>query len=441
MLQTIHRAPLAVLLAATLLTPAWGQERAEPPKRPIAITNGRVAGHDGPVTVVVAGGKVRAITASDRLPPGLQVIDADGGRVVPGRIDAFASIGSPFPLGRALDGFDPYDPRAVEDALASGVTAVLLNPRRTTGPCGVATLIKLRPGVAPEELVVVEDSALCTSIGLGADGPVGRAAHAVALRKALEEARTYRDAWLDYDEALEEYTKELAKEPKDEGKAKGKAKAKAKGKKAAKEEAKKEEEAGPKKPQRPPTDRTKALWQRVVDRELPLRVEAHRVSDIANLLRLQEEFGFRLILEGATAAHRFADVLAARKIPVILGPLLHSTRTGERFPPDFRDDNAAILTAAGVTVAIGSDSWEATPTFPFNAALAASATRGAALTAEQVDRAITAAPAEILGVADRMGRVAVGFDADLVVLEPARLGAEPPAVVLVDGQIAYRRTP
>lgn len=179
----------------------------------------------------------------------------------------------------------------------------------------------------------------------------------------------------------------------------------------------------------------------MVDRELPLRVEAHRVSDIANLLRLQEEFGFRLILEGATAAHRFADVLAARKIPVILGPLLHSTRTGERFPPDFRDDNAAILTAAGVTVAIGSDSWEATPTFPFNAALAASATRGAALTAEQVDRAITAAPAEILGVADRMGRVAVGFDADLVVLEPARLGAEPPAVVLVDGQIAYRRTP
>jgi len=465
MLHPGHSAPLAVLLTATLLVPCAAQERAEPPAKPpsppVAIVDARVAGHEGPVTVLVAGGKVRAIAprGQARAPRGVVVIEAGGGRLVPGRIDAFASVGSPHPLGRALDGFDPFDQRAIQGALASGVTAVALNPRRSTGSCGLATVIKLRPGATLGELVVVEESALCSSIGLGAGGPVARAEHAVALRKSLEEAAAYRDAWLDYEEALEEYVAELAKQPEGEGEAakggegkpkqgkakrgrrppgkEGEEKASGEAEKKGEDEAKK----GPKKPARPPVDRAKALWQRVLDRELPLRAEAHRVEDIANLLKLQDEFGFRLILEGATSAHRLAEALAAREVPVILGPLLPGVVGDASFPPDHRPGNAAVLRAAGVTVAIGSDSWEATPTLPFNAALAASAGAGAGLTPDQVDEALTSAPARILGVAERMGRVAVGFDADLVVLAPAGLGAERPSVVLVDGQVVYRREP
>lgn len=454
--------PLASSLAALLLIagPARGQEQAKPsePAPPLAVINARVAGHARPVTIQVSGGKIRSIGPSRGAPraPNLLVIDAEGARVVPGRIDAFASLGNPDALGRAIDAFDRYDTRTIEQALAAGVTAALLNPRRSVGVCGVASLIKLRPGVAVRDLIVVEEAAVCSSLGLGAEGPAARAEHAVALRKQLEGARTYRDAWLDYDDALAEYVKELEESAKkDEGKEKGKGayvedadafaprprgRRRPTPRRPAAKDAKKGDakQDGPKKPKRPPVDRTKALLVRVLERELPLRIEAHRVEDIANALELQREFGFRLILEGATEAHRLAEVLAEREVPVVFGPLLRSTLGGGFYPPEYRPDTPALLREAGVTVAIGSDTWEAIPTLPANAA-AACAGPGKTLDPAEVEATLTTGAAEVCGVSDRLGRIAVGYDADLVVLEELGLGAERAKVVVVDGVIAFQR--
>src|SRR5690606_32995781 len=96
--MTRRSIPLASTLAAlTLLAgAARGQEEAQPSAKPasppLAVINARVAGHAQPVTIQVSGGKIRSIAASRGAPrlPNVVVIDAQGARVVPGRIDAFA---------------------------------------------------------------------------------------------------------------------------------------------------------------------------------------------------------------------------------------------------------------------------------------------------------------------------------------------------------------
>ncbi len=75
----------------------------------------------------------------------------------------------------------------------------------------------------------------------------------------------------------------------------------------------------------------------------------HRHDDIATAIRLSEEFGYRLVVNHGTEAHKIADVLAEKQIPVIFGPLLTS-----RSKVELRDraiGNLALIAAAGVKVA------------------------------------------------------------------------------------------
>ena len=176
---------------------------------------------------------------------------------------------------------------------------------------------------------------------------------------------------------------------------------------------------------------------RVLARELPLRVEAHKAADIVCLLELQQEFGFDLILEGATEGYMLAEVLAEREIPVVLGPLSHSTLTGSSFPLRHTPANAALLHAAGVTVLFGTDWWASTPFLQLSASQAA----GAGLDPAVVEDALTHGAAKMLGLGERLGRVAVGYDADLVVYRPGPLGDEQVRAVFIEGEIVYRRKP
>ena len=86
----------------------------------------------------------------------------------------------------------------------------------------------------------------------------------------------------------------------------------------------------------------------------------HRHDDIATALRLADEFGYRLVINHGTEAHKIADVLAERDIPVIFGPMFTS-----RSKVELRDRaiaNLATLAAAGVRVAITTDH----PVVPIN---------------------------------------------------------------------------
>jgi imidazolonepropionase-like amidohydrolase len=429
---------VAALAGALLLAPAQAQDAPPAEAPPLAIVNARVAGTPGPVTILISKGKIRAVAGRARPLPGMQALDVRGARVVPGRIDPWTSVGSPHPNGRASDGYDVFDEAAERALLRGGVTTVVLTPFRSPSMSGLATAIKVKPGVPLGERTLVEEVALCASLGLGSVGPTKRAGQVDGLRRTFLAARAYRDSFEAYEEKLKEYVEALEKAGAGGKGAKGKPKGApkkppAKPKPGAKPDPKKKD-SGPKKPKRPRKNAAKELVLKVLSRELPLRVEAHRLADLISLLELQEQFGFELILEGATEAHRIADVLAEREVPVVIGQVLGSRFTTAKFPLQATPANAALLAAAGVEVVIGSDSAAGSPRLADNAAAAASA----GLDQAAAHEAITHGVARMLGLGDRLGKVAVGYEADLVVLREGPLGLEVPALVVVDGAVLHR---
>ncbi|MGO1259075.1 MAG: amidohydrolase family protein, partial [Brachybacterium sp.] len=151
---------------------------------------------------------------------------------------------------------------------------------------------------------------------------------------------------------------------------------------------------------------------RVLEREIPWRQHSHRADDIATALRLAEEFGYELVLDHGTESYLIADRIAAAGVPVLYGPLIVSRSKVEvrnRTP-----QAPGILTAAGVKVSIITDH----PVVPIEFLIdqAALAVKHGMASADAL-RAITLNPAEVLGIADRLGSLAPGKDADLVLWE------------------------
>jgi len=462
----VRQTLLAPLLGALLAAPAFAGGDA-------LIVNARVAGEPEPVAILVVDGEVRRVGGPARGPIGTPRIDAAGGLVTPGRIDAWAGVDGASPLGRAVDAFDPFDGEAIREALAHGVTAVCLVPdARARALVGTAAVVKLKPDVAAVgSLVVAGDAAVCAGLGPAGASPLERVERWGELEQALAKAGRYRDAWLQYEEDLAEYVESLPAETADVdsgdrtdggsegedggdgdgGAGEGEGDGKGKGKGDGAGEGEGGEDDGPKKPERPKTDRTLALLARVLDRELPLRVRAERAEDLLNAVALQEAHGVRLVLEGATEAHLAAADLAARDVAVVLGPALRDGAPGahprevepgesaegrdlgwsERAPLRHLAANAAALERAGVAPALGTGRLARSRFAAINAGLYASA----GLSRAAAEAGVTTRAAEVLGLGDRLGRLAPGYDADLVIHADAE--GRRPQVVLVDGELVW----
>jgi imidazolonepropionase-like amidohydrolase len=157
------------------------------------------------------------------------------------------------------------------------------------------------------------------------------------------------------------------------------------------------------------TDLVSEALGKVLDREIPWRQHCHRADDIATALRLADEFGYRLVLDHGTESYLLADLLAEKQIPVLYGPMIVS-----RSKVEVRDRSLrapGILDRAGVEVSIITDH----PVVPIEYLI----TQAALAVREGMDRdaalrAVTINPARVLGVDDRVGSLAVGKDADLV---------------------------
>jgi imidazolonepropionase-like amidohydrolase len=149
---------------------------------------------------------------------------------------------------------------------------------------------------------------------------------------------------------------------------------------------------------------------KVLLHEIPWRQHCHRADDIATALRMAEEFGYDLVIDHGTEAHLLADVLAAKGIPVIIGPLFTSRSKVELRNRSLA--NPGRLAKAGVTIAITTDH----PVVPINFLVhqAAFAVREG-LDADTAIEALTINPARIVGIDDRLGSLEVGKDGDLVV--------------------------
>ena len=360
----------------------------------IAITGGLVVPIEGdPIdggTVLLADGKIAAVTDPGSKPaPGADIVDATGKWVLPGFIDAHAHLGvheegegwagsdtnemtGPVQAHvRALDAINPAD-EGFRDAIAGGVLAVNVNPG-SGNPIGGQTVAIRCWGRTVDDMVLREPAGLKSALGENPkrvygerkETPATRLGTAAVLRSAFVEAANY----------------------------------------LAKQEDHSSERS-------PVTDRDLKLEAlgRVLRREIPWRQHCHRADDIATAMRIAAEFGYDLVIDHGTEAHLLADKIAAVGIPVVIGPLLTSRSKVELRNRSLA--NPGRLAAAGVTIAITTDH----PVVPVHF-LIHQATLAVKEGLDPVTalRAVTINPARIIGVDDRLGSLAPGKDADVVI--------------------------
>ncbi|WP_434615150.1 amidohydrolase [Arthrobacter sp. A5] len=352
-------------------------------RKPLAVTNAHVVPIDGEPfegTVVITGGRISALGPKVKIPAGAEVLDAEGAWLLPGFIDAHVHLGM-HPEGevgstsdvnemtdpnmaavRAIDAVDPFDP-GFDDALAGGITSVNINPGSGNPIGGLAVALHTH-GRYIEEMVLRSPSGLKSALGENPKTVYGDKKQTPSTR--LGTAMVIRKAFID----AQNYMAKADKNARD-----------------------------------PQLD---ALAM-VLRREIPWRQHCHRADDIATALRLADEFGYELVLDHGTEAHVLADVLAERGIPVLIGPLFTTKSKVELRGRSLA--NPGKLAAAGVEISIITDH----PVVPVNflvhqctLAVKEGLDRQTAL------RAITINPAKVLGLADRIGSLTQGKDADLV---------------------------
>jgi imidazolonepropionase-like amidohydrolase len=362
----------------------------------VAIVGGRVEPISGaPLdsgTILVAGGKITAVGPDLDIPDDATVIDAGGGWVLPGFIEAHGHVGvheeaegwagsdsneltEPVTAQvRALDAINPAD-LGFRDAISGGVLAVNVNPG-SGNPIGGQTAALKCWGRTVDEMLLKAPAGMKSALGENPkrvygerkQSPSTRLGTAAVIRAALVDAANYL-AKLDAEQ----------RKPEDE---------------------------------RKHVDRDLKLEAlgRVLRKEIPWRQHCHRADDIATALRLADEFGYDLVIDHGTEAHLLADILAAKDIPVIIGPLFTS-----RSKVELRNrslDNPGKLASAGVTIAITTDH----PVVPINfLAHQAALSVKHGLDRESALRALTINPARIVGVDERLGSIEPGKDADLVI--------------------------
>lgn len=356
-------------------------------------------------TVIVENGTIKEVGAGLKPPARATVVDAKGLQIFPGFIEPHTSLGlSEIDLVQVMrdedEGTDPVAPqlRAMDAyyteselipvARLHGLTAAFAAPGEGDVFAGVGAVVHLDGGT-PDQVLVRDGAALVVNLGetpkerFGArnQSPATRMGTAAVVRDAFTKARDYRAKWADYEAKRKERG------------AKGTASGKGK-------------DEGP--PSPPDRDLKMEALQPALSGTMPVFVRAHRVDDILTAVRLAEEFKLKLVISHGTEAYKVADLLAARKIPVVVGPITVQPERIETLGAIY--DNAARLSRAGVTIAIQTGESLNARMLPYEASLAVAY----GLPWEQAIRALTVNPAEIFGVADRIGSLRPGLDADLI---------------------------
>lgn len=338
--------------------------------------------------ILLADGKIAAIGGGLTAPADAAVFDADGLEVYPGFVDAHTHIGlDGYGIGyegcdynemndiwtpqlRAIDGINPRDP-SLADARRAGVTCVCTGPG-SANVLGGTFLAMKTVGDRVDKMVVRDPVAMKCAFG---ENPKRcyrdkcdstRMSTAAFLRGALMQAR-------DYGARKQAANGDITKMP-------------------------------------AYNQKLEALLP-VLAREIPLKAHAHQANDIFTALRIAREFNLRLTLEHVTEGHLIVDELAGeRDVPMAVGPSL-------TFASKFELQNKswstpAVLTAAGCHVSIITDSSVIPQQYlPLCAGMAIKA----GMDPFDALKAITLNPAEHIGVADRVGSLEVGKDADLVI--------------------------
>jgi imidazolonepropionase-like amidohydrolase len=355
------------------------------------ITNGTIEGG----TVLIDRGKIAAVGRDIPVPEGAKVVDAKGKWVMPGLVDAHSHISlwgdpqlwanedindctSPVTAQlRGRDALNPQDP-AIPVVVGAGVTAVYTGPGSGNIIGGTGMVVKLR-GRTAEEMIIPGSEGMKMALGenpkrVYGEGkkqfPSTRMGNAAAMREALIEAQTYAE-------------------------------------KIARAEAEAKEKGEPVKlPER--NLKLEALG-RVLRREMKARIHAHRADDIMTAIRISEEFGLDYVIEHCTEGYLIADLLAAKGACATVGPLLMEHHKHELWKVS--QANPGLLAKAGVKVAIQADAALGTKWLPVHVGIA----MRYGMEEQHAFESVTIAAAEVLGVADRIGSLEPGKDADVAI--------------------------
>jgi imidazolonepropionase-like amidohydrolase len=397
--QTAVRRILRCFVAALLSMTAAAQSVI--PNNPgvkgtVAIRNARIVPvTSAPIergTIVFANGVITAVGVNVDVPTGATVIDGSGLSVYPGMIDSGSNVGlievdaiaatvdttelGDFnPNAQAAVAINPHS-ELIPVTRVNGVTHVVSTPEGGI-ISGQSALVQLA-GWTPGQMVVKSPAALHIRF------PRLRSAPLVDVPQE-EEAETNR---------RKNYTKELDRLRDVFRDAQAYAKA-----------------AGAR-VRRFDRDLLLEALVPVVEGRVPVVMHANQARDIRAALAFADEFKLKVILSGAQDASRVLDDLKKRNVPVILGPIL-SLPQREDDPYDILFSNAKLLHDNGIRFAIQTADAHNTRNLPYHAASCAAF----GLPKEEALKAVTIYPAEIWGVADRLGSLEVGKAANVIVTD------------------------
>lgn len=359
----------------------------------VLIKNGNV--HDAihpdvqVIDILVEDGKIAAMGADLDVPADAEIIDATGKEVYPGFVEAHGHIGlDGYGIGyegcdynemndivsphlRGIDGVKPQEPTFIKAARA-GVTTVCVGPGSANVLGGTFTTIKT-VGNSVDEMLLRDAVAMKCAFG---ENPKRcyrdkkdstRMSTAALLREMLFKAREYME---------------------------------------------KKEAAGDDIFKKPAFDMKLEAMIPVIKGEIPLKAHAHAAVDIITALRIAKEFGVKITLEHVTEGHLIVKELVEADVPLAVGPTLTNATKFELRNKSWT--TPGILADAGCQVSIITDSPVINQEYlPICAGMAVKA----GMDPFKALQAITINPAKHAGVADRVGSLEVGKDADIVICD------------------------
>lgn len=351
------------------------------------IKNGHIRTMAGPdiengSILVGDDGKIICVGRDLTAPDNAQIIDAQGRLVTPGCVEAHCHLGlsdptlessdinekaDPItPQLQVIDGFNPQQEQ-LQVAVQSGVTTVCTGPGSANIIGGTFAAFKTA-GKRVEDMVIKHPIAMKCAFGFNPKNtyggmkksPITRMATAALFRAFLHKCKKYL-------------------EDKESGKS-------------------------------PAYDSKMEAMIPVLKKEIPLKAHAHRSDDIFTAIRIAREFDLRITLDHCTEGHLIAEELAQEGFPALVGPAFMVPKKGELLNLSF--STPAVLHKAGVPVSIISDASVVPIKFlPLYAGLAVAE----GLPLEEGWKAITINPATANGIADRVGSLEAGKDADIVI--------------------------
>jgi imidazolonepropionase-like amidohydrolase len=386
------------------------------PAPTIAITGGKLLTITHGViengTLVLSGGKIAAVgtAATVQIPPGAQIVDAKGMTVYPGLIDSETNLGLTeieademsndlvetsdeiFPNMHVYDAFHAETEHIPIDRL-NGITNAIVAPASDDTLPGQDIFIQLAGRDRDQMILPGKDGSKDVALPMNFSGeqrrrgrngkfPSTRMGLASQLRQTFIDAQAYAAAKSEYQAKLDKWQKGDKKDPA---------------------------------PGAPKADLKMEALLPYLRGERPVVLAAYQGYEIEVAMRIAQEFKLKVVLNHATHGQEILDKIASYNVPVIVGPIYAFPSANERYDAVF--SLPAELYKRGVKIAFSTagDEGGSPGGFERNLPYAAGYAVAYGLPYDEALKAITLNPAEIWGVADKLGSLDEGKTANVVI--------------------------